>query len=372
MALEMARQSIVLLKNEGQLLPLDQSIRSLLITGPLAASNALVGDWVHTQPDENIITVVEGIEELVSGQVEVEHYDCGDLLDITEDSIKTAKKKAERVDTVVVVVGGNDSRSDLNWDLKFDRPNRSGGENIARSNIDLVGRQLDLVKAIHSTGTPLVVVLINGRPLATEWIAENVPSVVEAWQPGMQGGTAVAEVLFGHCNPSGKLPITIPRGVGHLLSFYNHRPMTYLRSYKYGQTGPLFEFGHGLSYTTFEYGELQVPQRVLPGSEAKIGVEVTNTGARAGDEVVLVFVNDVVSSVTTPTKELKAFKRIHLEAGQKKRVEFSLSTDELAIYDVNMRRTLEPGKFEVMIGDLKGEFEVVDRLSSIVLRSRIL
>jgi len=371
MALEMARQSIVLLKNEGEVLPLSKSMGSLLITGPLAESNALVGDWVHTQPDENIVTIVEGIEELVSSEVGVEHYDCGDLFDITEESIKTATEKAKLADAVVVVVGGNDSRSDPNWDLKFDRLNRSGGENIARSNIDMVGKQLELVQALCATGKPLVVVLINGRPLAIEWIAENVSAVVEAWQPGMQGGKAVAEVLFGDCNPSGRLPITIPRSVGHLLSFYNHRPIAYLRNYKYGKTGPLFEFGHGLSYTTFDYGELQVPQRVLPGSEVKIGVEVTNTGARAGDEVVLVFVNDVVSSVTTPIKELKAFKRIHLEVGETKRVEFSLNIDDLALYDVNMSRVVEPGTFEVMIGDLKGKFEVVDRLSSIVPRSRI-
>jgi beta-glucosidase len=267
---------------------------------------------------------------------------------------------AEGADAVVVVVGGNDSRSDENWELEFDRPNRSGGENIARSNINLVGRQLELVKALQAMGKPLVVVLINGRPLAIEWIAENVSAIVEAWQPGMQGGKAVAEVLFGDYNPSGRLPITIPRSVGHLLAFYNHRPITYFRAYKYGKTSPLFQFGHGLSYTEFECSNLQVPEKVTTEATTQVAVEIRNTGRLAGDEVVLLFVNDVVSSVTTPVRELKGFQRVHLEPGATKRVEFNLTPDQLALHDVNMRRVVEPGTFEVMIGDLVETFTVVE------------
>ncbi len=358
MALEMGRQSIVLLKNDGPVLPLSRNLKSLLVTGPLADSNALVGDWVHAQPDKNIVTVLEGIEALVSNQMKVEYFNCGNLLEITDQSIDTAAAKARLVDAVVLVVGGNDNRSDESWELRFDRPNRSGGENVARSSLGLVGRQLDLVRAVQATGTPLVVVLVNGRPLAIEWIAENVAAIVEAWQPGMQGGKAVAEVLFGEYSPSGRLPITIPRGVGHLLSFYNYRPTTYLRKYKYGKTGPLFEFGHGLSYTTFEYRELQVSRELSGGGPVNVSVEVRNTGDVASDEIVLLFVNDVVSSVTTPVRKLKSFKRIHLEPGEQKRVHFRLSTDQLALYDVNMRRVVEPGVFEVMVGDLRGEFEL--------------
>jgi beta-glucosidase len=205
------------------------------------------------------------------------------------------------------------------------------------------------------------VVLVNGRPLAIEWIAENVRAIVEAWQPGMQGGRAVAEVLFGDYNPGGRLPITIPRSVGHLLSFYNHKAVTYFRDYKYSKTSPLFEFGYGLSYTEFEYSNLQVPEEVTTEDTVQVAVEIRNTGQLAGDEVVLLFVNDVVSSVTTPVRELKGFQRVHLKPGEKKTVGFTLAPDQLALYDVNMRRVAEPGTFEVLIGDLAETFRLVKR-----------
>lgn len=358
LALETARQSIVLLKNERNTLPLGKDIDSILVTGPFASDNAILGDWVLAQPSENITTIVEGMRAGASAGTRMDYFDCGDVMEITAQKITSAADKARTVDVAVLVVGGNDNRCNDEGEYVPRRKNRTGGENIARSSIQLAGRQLDLVKAVHATGTPVVVVLINGRPLAIEWIAEHVPAVVEAWQPGMTGGRAVADVLFGKYNPCGRLPITIPRGTGHLLSFYNHGPMAYWRKYKYGPTGPLYAFGHGLSYTTFAYRKLQIPETVSIGNSVPISVEVTNTGPRAGHEVVMLFVNDVISSVTTPVRELQDYQRIYLEPGQTRRVEFVLAPDQLALYDVHLKRVVEPGTFEVMVADQKGTFAI--------------
>ena len=216
-----------------------------------------------------------------------------------------------------------------------------------------------MVKAVQQTGTPVIAVLINGRPLAIEWITENIPAIVEAWEPGMEAGQAVAEVIFGEYNPGGKLPISILRNVGQIPHYYNHKPSHYYRKYKFGKTGPLYEFGHGLSYTSFSYQKLRLPKKISVRENLAISVEVENTGKRAGDEVVQVYTNDVVSSIVTPVRELKAFRRITLQPGEKRRVEFTITADQLALFDQNMKRVVEPGVFQVMVGDLMEEFEVV-------------
>jgi len=223
--------------------------------------------------------------------------------------------------------------------------------------LDLLGGQLELVKAVYATGTPTVVVLINGRPLAVSWVAENVQALVEAWEPGLVGGQAVAEVLFGDVNPSGKLSTSFPRSAGQLPVYYNH-PYSAEVDYKFGPWKPLYEFGHGLSYTTFEYGAPVVPQRVLPGQEIPVSVEVANTGKMAGEESVLLFVSDEVASVATPVKALKAFQRIALAPGEKKTVTFKLSYSQLALYDRDMRHVVEPGWFKVSAGGKEARFEV--------------
>ncbi len=359
LALSTARESIVLLRNENNTLPLSKSLKKILVTGPLANDNALVGDWVHTQPDENIITILEGIEEHVGSEIDVKYYNPGDIYDVDEKAIKEAVANSKNVDAIVVVVGGNDSRSDKNWELTHHRKNRTGGENIARADIVLAGMQDELVKALYETGKPVIVVLVNGRPLAVEWISENIPGIIEAWQPGMQGGKAVAEVLFGDYNPSGKLPMTFPRSVGHIPVFYNHRPSTFMRHYVDSKPGFLYEFGHGLSYTTFKYSNLTVPKTITNKQSVTVSVDVKNTGKRAGDEIVLLFVNDKVSSVTTPVKELKEFTRIHLEPGQIKKVEFTLPYEVLSLFDKDLNKIVEPGEFEVMIDSELATFEVV-------------
>ncbi len=355
-ALELARNSIVLLKNNNQALPLSKQLKSVLVAGPLADSNALVGDWVYAQPPENITTVLAGIQNLVGAQMKVSYASCSEIMDITDEDIERAVQQAKEVDSVIMVVGGNDARVDEDWKTADGRRNRTGGENRARSEINLAGRQLEMLKAVWETGTPMVVVLINGRPLSIEWVADHVDGIIEAWQPGMNGGVAVAEVLFGDVNPSGKLPISFPRSAGHIQTFYNHKPSTYYREYKFGKTQPLWWFGHGLSYTTFKYSRLKVPQQVTAGSSVPVSIVVENTGTRSGDEVVFLYINDMISSVTTPVKLLKDWARIQLEPGEKKTVEFTLTQEDLALLDINLESVVEPGVFEVMIGGLKKEF----------------
>jgi beta-glucosidase len=359
LALQIARESIVLLKNEKLLLPLDKNIKSIFITGPNANSNSILGDWVTSQPSENIISILQGLRNNASSNTRIDYYPCGKIGAISDKDIRIATQRAQKANVAVLVIGGNSNRCDDEGNLKGRRTERTSGENIARSDIGLVGRQLEMVKAVQQTGTPVIAVLINGRPLAIEWITENIPAIVEAWEPGMEAGQAVAEVLFGDYNPGGKLPISILRGVGHIPYYYNHNATHNYNKYKFGKTGPLYEFGHGLSYTSFSYQNLRLPKKISVGKNLNISVEVKNTGKRAGDEVVQVYTNDVVSSIVTPVKELKAFKRITIQPGEKRKLEFTITSDQLALFDQNMKRVVEPGIFQVMVGDLMEEFEVV-------------
>jgi beta-glucosidase len=357
-ALEAARKSIVLLENKKNILPLRRDLKTILVTGPNADNNALMGDWTAPQPQENVTTVLEGIKEKVGPGTVVRYVDCGKVWEETDQKIELASGEARKADIAIVVVGENEARYDDQGSFNRGRKERSGGEGVDRADLGLVGRQLDLVKAVYNTGTPTVVVLINGRPLAIDWIAENIPAVVEAWEPGMAGGKAIADILFGDYNPGGKLSISIPRSAGHLPVWYNH-PLSAEREYKYSTFEPLYPFGYGLSYTKFEYSGLKVPARVPYGQDIEVSVEVKNTGGSAGDEVALLFVNDLVSSVTTPVKQLKGFERVTLQPQEVKTVNFKVAFNELALFNRRMEKVVEPGKFEVIIGGLKQEFEVV-------------
>jgi beta-glucosidase len=347
-ALEAARKSIVLLKNENSLLPLDPaSFKQILVTGPLADTQAILGDWAAPQPDDNVITVQEGLKQIAPDGCDINYFDCGSKARaVPPEAIRLAAEKAAAVDLTVLVVGENS--------MRFDNADKTSGEEVDRSDIELPGNQLALVQAVVASGKPVVVVLVNSRPIGSEWTMENVTAVLEAWEPGCKGGRAVAEILFGLVNPSGKLAITIPRSAGHIQAIYNHKPSQYSRKYTFGKTAPLFEFGHGLSYITFKYENLRLPARVSPGGDIPVKVDVTNTGALAGDEVVLVFVHDVVSSTTTPIKSLQAFKRVSLSPGQKQTVEMAINHDQLALFNARMERVVEPGEFEVFVGGLKG------------------
>lgn len=352
LALEAARKSVVLLKNQNNLLPLNKSLNSIFITGPNADNQTMLGDWAKPQPEGNVLTVKTAIEHLVSKNTEVLFQPIEKIKSIADDEIEEAVEKAKKAEVAIVVVGSNSLRH--NWGKE-----KTCGENAARANLCLFGRQKELIQRIYATGTPTVVVLINGRPLSIKWCAKNIPAIIEAWEPGMFGGTAIAETIFGDNNPSGKLTISIPASVGQIPCFYNHKPSAYFRSYVDEETGTLFDFGHGLSYTTFDYSPLKMPNQIIEGESLKISVKVKNTGLLDGYETVIVYINDLFSSVTTPVKEMKAFKKIFLKKGEEKEVHFTIKPSQMRVLNQQMEWQTEPGKFEVMVSGQKKEFMLV-------------
>jgi len=361
LALQAARESIVLLKNEG-LLPLDKDVKSIAVVGPNADSTRnLLGDYSYTahQAREGdavpVVSVLAGVRNKVSPRTRV-HYARGcDVSGTATEGFEEALEAARKSDVVVAVAGEKSGLS----------PSDVSGEGRDRASLGLPGVQEELVKALCKTGKPVVVVLVNGRPLSIGWIAENCHAVIEAWLPGEEGGNAVADVLFGDYSPGGRLPVSFPREVGQVPLHYDRKPSSY-RNYVFTSSKPLFPFGHGLSYTKFEYGSLTIaPERVGPAGKVTIGFEVENVGGRVGDEVVQLYTRDEVASVSRPVKELRGFRRLTLEPGERRIVVFRLPVDQLAFYDRHMSLAVEPGTFTVMIGGsseevrLTGGFEVV-------------
>ncbi len=341
-ALEMAENSIVLLKNENDLLPLDLGdYKRILVTGPNANNQSVLGDWSMAQPDDNVITILEGLEEVAPGKVVFADY--GDDVRSTDmKRVKSIASQAKRADLAVVVVGENP--------LRYQKQ-RTTGENTDRMSLDLIGVQEELIKSIHATGTPTIVVLVGGRPLSVNWCEENVPAIVQAWEPGSFAGRAVANILTGEVNPSGKLPISIPRHSGQIEMIYNHKPSQYFHNYKDGESTPLYAFGYGLSYTDFEYSALSVDKKEGSAEDCfEVSVDITNTGDRAGVEIVQLYVNDLYSSYTRPIKELKDFARVELAPQQTKSVTFKVTPDKLAYFDKDMNFAVEAGEFEILVG----------------------
>ena len=345
-ALESARKGIILLKNNG-LLPLPETIskKKIFVTGPNANNQSILGDWHAAQPDENVTTIYEGIKTLgeTKGYV-VDFFNSGEnIRNIQSSKIKEAAKKAKNANYAIVVVGDNSMR--YKW------KDKTAGENMGRSNLDLFGKQLDLVKAIKKTGTPVIIVLVNGKPISEPWLQKNVPAILEAWEPGNLGGQAVAEVLFGEVNPSGKLPLTVARSVGQLRMIYNHKPSAYFHKYADEKNTPLYPFGFGLSYTEYSYGAPTLSETTLnKNSTVTVAVQITNTGDVDGEEIAQLYIRDNVSSVTRAVKELKGYKRVALKAGETKTVSFSIDAESLAFYDINMDYCVEPGTFSIMTG----------------------
>jgi len=341
-ALEASRKSLVLLQNRDDILPLGD-ISRLVVTGPCAADQSILGDWARRQPEGNVISVLDGIIRLAPPQLSVEHVPTGTIAHISDGDIDAAAHSARAADVAILVMGESSLR---------DNPERTSGENVDRASLDLPGRQRELLDAVADTGTPVVVVLVNGAPIASERLLERAAAIVEAWEPGMFGGRAIAEVLFGSYNPSGKLPISVPRSVGHVRSYYNHRPSAHHRGkFRFAATEPLFGFGHGLSYTRFEYRALRARGDIAIGDELAVEVEVVNSGSHAGTEVVLLFVQDMYASVTRPVRELGAFARVHLEPGETKVVGLRLPAEAFSMLDVSLRRTTEPGEFRITLGN---------------------
>ena len=351
-ALDAARKSIVLLKNDG-LLPLDLSkYRRILVAGPNADSHAVLGDWALPQPDENIVTVLSGIRQMVPDcSVDAVCFDNNPKT-IRPTDVDRAVAGARRADLAVLVVGENG--------LRYDRRAKTCGENVDRWDLGLYGLQQELVERVVATGTPTVVVLINGRPLALPWIKEHVPAVVEAWEPGCMGGQAVAEVLTGRVSPSGKLPMSFPKHVGQQMVNYNRKLSSLWAGYVEGDNQPLWPFGYGLSYTRFEYADLKVDKMLMTANDIlKISVDVTNTGDRAGEEVVQLYIHDLYSTVTRPIKELRGFRRISLLPGERKRVEFTLPAERLGALDETMKFSVEPGDYEIMVGSSSDDSDLL-------------
>lgn len=359
-ALELARQSVVLLKNDG-ILPLQASrYKNILVTGPNAHSNAILGDWAASQPEGHVITILEGLRKVAPENNFVFHDVGWNIRKMDESRVKAATAAARKCDLAIVVVG--------EYSLREHWMDKTCGENTDRSDIDLPGLQQELVEAVYASGIPTVVVLVNGRPLGVEWIAAHIPALLEVWEPDSFGGEAVAEILFGQVNPGGKLPLTIPRHVGQLQMTYNRKNTLSSFSYAFGESTPLYEFGYGLSYTEFTYGVPELSrQEIRMGESVTVKVTITNSGDRAGDEVVQCYLRDDYSSVTRPVKELKDFRRISLQPGESREVLFTITPDMMAFYDRSMKRVIEPGSFTVVVGsssrneDLQGVTYIVKK-----------
>ena len=345
-ALESARKGIVLLKNNG-ILPLQESSskKNIFVTGPNANNQSILGDWHAVQPSENVTTIYEGIKAL--GETKgytVDYFNSGENIRKIKDSkIKEAAEKAKKADFAIVVVGDNSMR--YKW------KDKTAGENMARASLNLFGKQLDLIKEIKKTGTPVVIVLVNGKPISEPWLQNNIPAILESWEPGNLGGQAVAEILFGDVNPSGKLPLTVPRSVGQLRMIYNHKPSAYFHKYADVKKTPLYPFGYGLSYTNYKYSTPLLSDNTLNKENTiLVTTKITNTGEVDGEEVAQLYIRDNVSSVTRPVKELKGYQRVFLKAGETKKIKFTLNAESLAFYDINMNYVVEPGTFTIMTG----------------------
>jgi beta-glucosidase len=355
LALKAAHEAIILLKNQNSLLPLEKGkYKRIAVIGPNAAELHLGG---YSDKPGRGVSVLQGIKEKVGSTGEVV-YALGCKITETEPDwnadkvvlgdaalnakrIQEAAKVAQKADIAILVLGENEQTSREAWAVEHP------GD---RDNLDLLGNQDDLVKAIVATGKPVVVFLLHGRPNSINTIAESVPAILDGWYLGQETGTAVADVLFGNYNPGGKLPITVPRSTGQLPDYYYQKPSG-KREYLGSTTKPLFPFGWGLSYSTFKYANLRLsPNTIGPQGKSKVSVDVTNTGKTRGDEVVQLYIRDEVSSVTRPVKELRGFQRVTVNAGETKTVELSLGPDELSFLNRDMRRVVEPGAFRIMIG----------------------
>jgi len=394
LAYKIAQESIVLLKNQGDLLPIRKDIASIAVIGPNAnTARNIIGDYAYPCHLESLIemskdteifntpipekvelidsfvpisSILEGIKNRVSRNTIVYYAKGCDVRSDSRDGFAEAIKAAKKSEVAVVVVG---DKSGLVKDC-------TSGESRDRADLNLPGIQEELIRAVYGTGTSIIVVLINGRPLSINWIMNNITSVLEAWLPGEEGARAVADVLFGDYNPGGKLPMSFPRSVGQVPVYYNHKPSGgrshWKGDYVEMSSKPLFPFGYGLSYTNFEYSNMVImPKSISMDSQVEISVDVKNTEFYTGDEVVQLYVNDVQSEMTRPVKELKSFKRVTLKPGQKKTVTFILSIAQLGFYNKDMKYVVEPGTIKVMLGSssedirLTGEFEITGEVTEI-------
>jgi beta-glucosidase len=354
LALRAGHEGMVLLKNEKNTLPLRKDLQSIAVIGPDAENLMnLLGDYSPKKITQHVVSILEGIKAAAApGAKVVWARGCG-VLGSDKSGFADAVGAAKGADVAIVVVGENQGQNDV--DEEKDPPTDGEGHDVA--SLDLTGVQEDLVKAVYDTGTPTVVVLVNGRPLSTRWTAEHVPAIVEAWRPGERGGQAVADVLFGDYNPSGRLAITIPRHSGQLPAYYNYKPSKayWIKNEKRGYADmpatPLYPFGYGLSYTNYEYTNLRVePAEIHPGGTARVSFEVKNTGQRVGTETGQLYIHENAAPVSMPIKQLRGFEQVKLKPGETKTVTFTLGPEDLQLLDIDMHWRVVPGDFEIMVG----------------------
>ncbi|MEL9940361.1 MAG: glycoside hydrolase family 3 N-terminal domain-containing protein [Ignisphaera sp.] len=371
LALEVARESIVLLKNDG-ILPLPKNLRAIAVIGPNANEpRNMLGDYhydahlARSTTSVKVVTVLEGIRNKVSKDTKVLYAKGCDIASEDRSGFEEALKVAREADVVVAVMGEKSGLDPAWFGLNRRELQHTSGEGVDRTHLGLPGVQEELIRELHKTGKPIVLVLINGRPLAITNILPYVNAVVEAWLPGEEGGNAIADILFGDAEPGGRLPVSIPKSVGQVPVYYSRKPSSF-RDYIDMDSKPLFPFGFGLSYTQFRYSNLIIKTpEVKPFGVVEIEVTVENIGNRPGKEVVQLYISKEFSSVTRPVKELKGFKKIYLMPGQSKRIVFRIPTEVLAFYDSDMHLVIEPGEYKVMIGrnsediQLEGRFKIV-------------
>jgi beta-glucosidase len=366
LALKAAEKGIILLKNENKMLPFDENkIKRLAVIGP-NADEVHYGNYANDKTPG--ISILEGLSRYGKNKFEVVYSEgfkiyendttihAADKTEAAENlRIQKAVELARSCDAILLVMGGNELTCREEWK----------GHTGDHFDLDLLGRQNDLAKAIFDLNKKTAVLLINGRPHSVNYLAEKAPALLEGWYLGQEQGHAVANVLFGKVNPGGKLAVTFPRHVGQLPVYYNHKPYVHESPYITGEYSPLFPFGFGLSYTSFAYSNLRLSaDKISIGQAIKVSVEITNTGDREGEEVVQLYIRDLVSSVTRPVQELKDFRRITLAKGMSKTVAFEIAPDKLQFYNLDMKRVVEPGEFEIQVGRssidyLSAKFEVI-------------
>jgi len=365
LALDIARESIVLLKNENQLLPFTDNIKSLAVIGP-NADKVQFGDYTWTNDNKYGVTPLQGMRALAGEKVQLNFAMGCDTYSQKKDGFAEAVAALSKSDAGVVFVGSSSASPG------YPHPNATSGEGYDLSDLVLPGVQEDLIKALKETGKPIVVVLVTGKPFAIPWVKEHVPAILTQFYPGEQGGNAIAEVLFGKVNPSGKLDVSFPQSVGHLPVFYNHYPSDkgYYnkrgsidepgRDYVFSNPDPLWAFGSGLSYTTFSYEAMKLSKESFTAGETcHIEVSVKNSGTVDGKEVVQLYVRDKVSSVVTPVQELKRFEKVFIKAGATVKVAFDLPMSELALYNADMKKVVEPGEFELQAGGASDQIRLI-------------
>ncbi|NWJ52657.1 MAG: glycoside hydrolase family 3 C-terminal domain-containing protein [Bacteroidetes bacterium] len=368
LAQRIAEESIILLKNENQLLPLDISkLKSLAVIGP-NADQVQYGDYTYTRDNKSGVTVLQGIKSIVGDKVKINYAKGCGLSSLSKDGFGDAINAANNSDAVVMVVGETSViLSGLGWGkgpgMSESEDPFTTGEGYDVTDLNPTGVQRDLIQAIYKTGKPIILVMVHGRPWSISWEKKNIPAILEAWFPGERGGAAIANILFGNVNPSGRLNVSVPQSVGHIPVSYNYKPSSKGinrepgtpekagRDYVFSSPDPLFTFGFGLSYTTFEYSNLKVSKTKFSAKdEILVDVDVKNTGMREGKEVVQLYIRDLVSSVETPVKQLKGFEKINLKSGELKTVRFKIVPQDLSLWNVDMKFITEPGVFDIMIG----------------------